>query len=334
VNILQSPNGNQSWRVDCYGDYRQDSQFDEFETFTGIPLFVLSRADFSFKGQPFFPFIREYRPQDDRSRPFGIGASDSFDIFLVGDSQTFAWIELILAGGERIHYDRTSIGAGFTNAEFLARNSLGNPFSLSTLRWNGNGWDLTTRGGWTYTFPSSGPQRTWQQGALIGLHSDSGGTFSLQRNGTSDLQEIHTPGGESLEFKYDSAHRITSGTESSGKAIQYEYDAKGRLAHVHDSRSGDEFYEYDPANRLTTVRDGRHRPLLVNTYGFLGEIQSQTLADGEKLLYESGYDQNHKLQSLKLTLPNGYTILWQLTRYGFTRSWPEPPANDGAEIHR
>jgi YD repeat-containing protein len=333
VNILQSPIGNQSWRVDCYGDYRQDSQFERFETFTSVPLLVLSRADFSFKGQPFFPFVREYRPQDDRSRPFGIGASNSFDIFPVGDSQTFAWLELILAGGERIHYTRTSIGTGLTNAKFLASRSLGNPFSLSTLHWNGNGWDLATRDGWTYTFPSSGPDRTWQESALIGLNSNSGSKFSLKRNSTNDLLEVHVPGGESLELKYDAAHRITSGTESSGKAMEYEYDGMGRLVHVHDSQTGDEFYEYDPANRLMAVRDGKHRLLLANKYGYLGEIQSQTLADGEKFIYENGYDQDHKLQSLKLILPNGYTILWQLTRNAFIRSWPQLPANDGAVNH-
>jgi hypothetical protein len=79
------------------------------------------------------------------------------------------------------------------------------------------------------------------------------------------------------------------------------------------------------------VRNAQHRPLLVNIYGFLGEIQSQTLANGDKLLYESGYDENHKLVSLKLTLPNCYTILWQLTRNGFVRSWPRPPDQAGAD---
>jgi YD repeat-containing protein len=102
---------------------------------------------------------------------------------------------------------------------------------------------------------------------------------------------------------------------------------------VRDSQNGGEFYEYDPVNRLVAVRNAQHQPLLVNTYGFLGEILSQTLADGEKVQYESGYNQDHRLMSLKLTLPNGYTILWQLTRNGFVRSWPQPPADAGTGLH-
>jgi YD repeat-containing protein len=325
VSILQGPTGKQVWRLGCINDTQADGRLERFETYTGVPLFVMSHADFSFRGEPSFPFIRKYRPQDNRSRAFGIGATDSFDIFPAGDSQTFSWIELILAGGERIHYDRTSFGTGYANAELRARSDLGNPFSLSTMAWNGNGWDLATRDGWIYTFPSSGPDRTWQQSALIGIHSAPGKTFSIQRNKASDLQAVRAPSGESIEFASDKADRITSGKESSGHAIQYEYDAAGRLVHVRDSQTGEEFYEYDPANRLIAIRDGDHHPLLVNTYGFLGEIQSQTLANGDKLLYESGYDENHKLVSLKLTLPNRYTILWQLTRSGFVRSWPQPP---------
>ena len=100
VTILQGPNGKQGWRLGCINESEGDGRFERFETFTGVPLFVMSRVDFSFKGQPSFPFVRKYRPHDDRSRPFGIGATDSFDIFPVGDSQTFAWIELILEGGE------------------------------------------------------------------------------------------------------------------------------------------------------------------------------------------------------------------------------------------
>jgi YD repeat-containing protein len=332
VTIFQGSNGKQRWRLGCTSDNREDARFETFETYTSVPLLVMSRTDFSFKEQPFFPFVRKYRPQDDRSRPFGIGATDSFDIFPVGDSQTFAWIELILTSGQRIHYARTSLGAGVADAKFRAASSLGNPFSLSALKWNGDGWDLTTKDGWTYKFPSSGPDRTWQQGALIGLRSVTGKTFAIQRNHTGDLQEVRAPDGESIEFTYDAMHRITSGRQSSGHAIQYEYDAAGRLVHVRDSQNDDEFYEYDPVNRLVTVRNAQHQPLLVNTYGFLGEILSQTLADGEKVQYESGYSQDHQLMALKLTLPNGYTILWQLTRNGFVRSWPQPPADAGAGL--
>jgi YD repeat-containing protein len=325
VTILQGPNGKQSWRLGCINDAQGDGRFERFENYTGVPLFEMARADFSFPEEPSFRFIRKYRPKDNRSRAFGIGATDSFDCGLVGDSQTFSWIELVLADGKRVHYTRTSRGTDYANSQFRARSSLGDPFSRSYLAWIDNGWDLTTTDGWTYRFPASSPDSTWQQGALTGLRSASGEAFSIRRNAASDLQEVRSPSGESIQFTIDAMHRITSGTEASGHAIQYEYDSAGRLAHVHDSQNGDEFYEYDSLNRLITVRNAQHRPLLVNAYGDLGEIQSQTLANGERLQYESGYDENQKLASLKLTLPNGYTILWQLTRNGFVRSWPKPP---------
>jgi len=334
VAILQSPNGKQGWRLGCINDAQGDSRFERFENYTGVPLFVMAHADFSFQEEPPFRFIRKYRPKDNRSRSFGIGAMTSFDSYLVGDSQTFAWIELILADGKRVHYARTSLGSGYASAEFRARNSLGDPFSRSTLAWVDNGWDLVTMDGWTCRFPASGPDRTWQQGALTGLRSASGETFSIRRNIASDLQEVRAPNGETIEFTNDAMHRITSGTESSGHAIQYEYDKAGRLVHVHDSQNGEEFYEYDSMNRLTTVRNAQHRPLLVNEYGDMGEIRSQTLADGEKLLYESGYDENQKLASLKLTLPNGYTILWQRTRDGFIRYLPKPSTDGSAGLGR
>jgi YD repeat-containing protein len=285
----------------------------------------MSRADFSFAGQPSFPFVRKYRPQDDRSRGFGIGATDSFDIFPVGDSQTFSWMELILADGARIHYNRISPGTGYANARLRAGSYMGNGFSLSSLAWNGNGWDLGTIDGWTYQFPSSGPDRTWQQSALSSIHSSSGEMFAVQRSDSGDLRELRAPGGESIEFTCDAMHRITSAKSSSGRTVSYEYDAAGRLAHVHDAQNGDEFYEYDAANRLTFVLDAQHRLRLLNTYGYLGEMESQTLADGRKLLYESGYDESHRLDYLKLTLPNAYTIEWRLTRNGLTRSWPQAP---------
>jgi len=109
VTIIQGPGRKQSWRLNCISDPPGDPRFEMFETYPAIPLFVMSRADFSFAGQPSFPFIRKYRPQDDRSLAFGIGATDSFDIYPVGDSQTFSAMELILADGGRVHYDLSLI---------------------------------------------------------------------------------------------------------------------------------------------------------------------------------------------------------------------------------
>jgi hypothetical protein len=70
--------------------------------------------------------------------------------------------------------------------------------------------------------------------------------------------------------------------------------------------------------------------LLVNVYDDMGEIRSQTLADGRRLLYENGHDEKHNIDDVKLTLPDGYVIRWILTRNGFKRFWPEPRTNDVA----
>ena len=324
VTIIQGPGGRQSWRLGCIDNPPADPRLEVFETYPDIPLFVLSRADFSFAGQHSFPFVRKYRPQEDRSLAFGIGSTDSFDIYPVGDSETFSAMELLLADGARVHYDRISPGSSYSDAKLRARSYLGSPFSLSSIAWNGHGWDLATLDGWTYEFPSSGPDRTWQQSSLIGIRSNSGQTFVVRRTDTGDLRELRAPDGESVQFTCDSMHRIKEASSSSGRAVSYEYDTAGRLVHMHDAQNGDESYEYDEANRLTSVLNAQGRPLLINKYGYLGEIQSQTLADGSSLVYNSGYDENHRMDYLKLTLPNGYRIEWQLTRNGYTRTWPQP----------
>lgn len=333
VTIIQGPGGRQSWRLGCIDDPPADPRFEAFETYPDIPLFVLSRTDFSFASQHSFSFVRKYRPQEDSSLAFGVGSTDSFDIYPVGDSQTFSAMELLLADGARIHYDRISPGSSYSDAKLRARSYMGSPFSLSSIAWNGHGWDLATLDGWTYEFPSSGPDRTWQQSSLIGIRSNSGQAFVVRRTDSGDLRELRAPDGESVQFTCDSMHRIKEASSSSGRTVSYQYDTAGRLTHVQDPQNGDESYQYDQANRLTSVLDAQGRPLLINKYGYLGEIQSQTLADGSSLVYNAGYNENHRMDYLKLTLPNGYTIEWQLTRNGFTRSWPQPPRRLDASAH-
>lgn len=285
---------------------------------------MLARTDFPFDRQSDLSFVRKYRPQDDRSRSFGIGGNDSFDIFPGGDSQTFSSIDLFLADGGRVHFARVSRGTGYADAKLHAGTYMGSPFSQSRLEWNGNGWDLITAGGWTYKFPSSGPERSPQQSALLHVETGSG-AISIQRNSAGALQRAVAPDGSWIDFTCDSMNRVVRAQHSSGRAIRYEYDAAGRLTHVDDSENGGESYTYDPVNRLTAVLDSTGRPLLVNTYGYLGEVTSQTLADHRTLRYEYGFDENQKSNEVTFTDDHGYVTRWMRGRDGFYESLPRPP---------
>jgi YD repeat-containing protein len=323
-SITQGPHGRQSWSADCTSDPPNDSRFETFQNYTDITLFVLARTDFPFERQRDLSFVRKYRPQDDRSRSFGIGGNDSFDIFPVGDSQTFSSLDLILEDGGRVHFDRVSRGTGYADAKLRTGTYMGSPFSQSRLEWNGNGWDLRTVGGWTYKFPSSGPERSPQQSAL--LHIETGaGAISITRDSIGALMRAQMPDGSWINFTCDPMNRVVLARHSSGRAIRYEYDATGRLTHIRDSENGEESYTYDPVNRLTAVLDSTGRPLLVNTYGYLGEVTSQTLADHRTLRYAYGFDQNQKSNEVTFTDDRGYVTRWMRGRDGFYGSLPRAP---------
>jgi YD repeat-containing protein len=324
-SITQGPHGRQSWRTDCTGDPPTDSRFETFENYTDITLLVMARTDFPFDSQRYLSFIRKYRPQDNRSRSFGIGGNDSFDIFPAGDSQTFSTIDLILADGGRVYFNRVSRGTGYADAKLRADGVyMGTPFNQSHLEWNGNGWDLKTVDGWTYKFPSSGPDRSAQQSALLRVETGAG-AISIQRNSAGALQRAEAPDGSWINFTCDSKNRVILAQHSSGHAIRYEYDSGGRLTHVVDSADGEEFYQYDPVNRLTSVLDSKGRSLLVNTYGYLGEVTSQTLADHRKLRYEYGFDEKERCDEVDCTDDHGYVTRWMRGRDGFYGSLPQPP---------
>src|SRR5207249_734651 len=67
---------------------------DPVDLFTG--LFVLQKTDLALPDVISLALTRTYRPADNRSRPFGIGATHPYDIFLVGDTFPYTYLDLIL----------------------------------------------------------------------------------------------------------------------------------------------------------------------------------------------------------------------------------------------
>jgi YD repeat-containing protein len=308
VTVWLGPNNKQSVRVSCQDSSPLDSRFESFTSYASVPLLVMSRNDFTFSGYPELPFLRQSRAQDERSRSFGMGATDSFDTLIVGDSSTFATVDLVRPDGQQILYRRYSTGTSYVDAKLAAPSLPGNPFGLSKLAWNGNGWDLARKDGWTEVFPSCGPTSTWQQCALVGVRSATGANFKVERTRTRDIETITAPDGGWVKFTVDANRRITAAQSNTGRTVTYDYDNAGRLAHVNDGASGDEYYQYDALNQLTAVLNAQRQAILTNRYGPRGEVESQTLADGSKIRYVSRFDDSRRLTFLQLVLPNGYSI--------------------------
>jgi hypothetical protein len=57
-----------------------------------------------------------YRQNDSGSRAFGIGSSHSYELFLVGDTNPYTFMDLILPDGGRIHFVRTTRTATATRS--------------------------------------------------------------------------------------------------------------------------------------------------------------------------------------------------------------------------
>src|SRR5437899_1396970 len=116
-------------------------------------LFVLRKTDLSVPdGIMPVSLTRTYRPGDTRSRGFGIGASHSYDFFIVGDKVPYTYIDLILPDGGRIHYSLLSEATSFGDAVY-EHTATQTRFYKTRISWNGGGWDLKFNDGTLYKFP-------------------------------------------------------------------------------------------------------------------------------------------------------------------------------------
>ena len=88
----------------------------------GSGLFVQSHTDLSVGGFGSLSLSRTYRPDDTRSRAFGIGASHIYDMYLVGSTFPYTFMDLVGPDGSRIHFNRTSAGTGWSDAVFAAES--------------------------------------------------------------------------------------------------------------------------------------------------------------------------------------------------------------------
>jgi RHS repeat-associated protein len=246
-------------------------------------LFVYNKADLELPDVIPINLTRTYRPNDSWSRPFGIGATHLYEMFIGGDGNAYGstqYIDLILPSGVRIHF--TGVGPGPNYSTYLHSSSntawYGAVISQPTPSVN----YLQTRDGTTYTFPESLGLVNPGCQALNGITDRNGNQLIIKRNGDANctIAQITSPNGRSIQFVYDSSYRITTATDNIGRQVQYSYDASGRLSIVTDANGGVWVYNYDSLNRMTTIEDPRQITYLTNVYDDNGMLQYQYQADG------------------------------------------------------
>jgi RHS repeat-associated protein len=248
--------------------------------------FVYTKTDLALPDILPIALTRTYIANDSRSRSFGIGTTNSYDILMVGDTNPWTYQELILADGARIRFDRISSGTGFADATYVHTSSRG-AFYGAVITRKSVGWTLTLKDGTKYDLPEAFQQTKPFCQAIIGITDRFGNHITLDRDTVNNCQltKITSSNGRFITLAHDAQGRITQATDNIGRNVFYTYDAAGRLSTVTDANSGVTTYTYDDQNRMLTIRDARNIVYLTNQYDSAGRVIQQTEADTGTYLF-------------------------------------------------
>lgn len=328
VTIYDGPGDKLLWKMQYTESTLPDTATQTFFADAGVGLIIQRKADFVFEDEPELQFTRVHRNQDDRSRAFGIGGSDSFEIFLGG--QMGIAIDLIMEDGVRIHYTHVPPQAGQTGDTYQTGWNWKERFENTQAVFDGKTWRIKTTDGWTYMFPYTPHALPQNVTVLTGFLDPAGNEYKMERDSFGGLTSISSPPGKWLHFENDSQHRITRITSSQDRMMRYQYDAGGRMIRATDSQGHIDFYTYDDKAQMITAAHGTGKPFLINGYFPDGYIKSQVMGDGNKFEYSYFRRERNVIYESLILDPNGLETYVQYVRGGYLRSLPSP-AHRGRE---
>jgi YD repeat-containing protein len=252
---------------------------------------------------------RTYHAWDRDIRAFGVGMNHPYDICPTGTRFPYTYMDLNLEDGNVVYLPRISKGTGYADAVFRHDRS-SSEFYGAQIAWNGNGWTMTFRDGRKIYFPEAYHARNFAQGAPIEMVDAEGHRIQLKRDKVRNLEELISPSGHTIRFKYD-GDRIVEAVDDAGHLRRYSYDQFERLIDVADGARVLYHFEYRSAASgansdpwlLSTVIDGDWNVLLRIKY-VNERVSEQILADGEKYGYEYKLKGKEVLQTT-VTLPSG-----------------------------
>ncbi|MCC6175189.1 MAG: hypothetical protein IT305_07805, partial [Chloroflexi bacterium] len=211
-------------------------------------LFILEKTDLALPDTTPLALTRTYRPNDSQSRPFGIGATHPYEIFLWttmanGGWQDYTKVWLVLPDGARVYYPRISPGTGWTDAVF-ENTDAPTAYYKSRITYRSWGWDLTFQDGTVYRFGDNAPLQ-WMRDRYGNLTRILRTGTDAYGNGTGQITRVISPNGRWIAFTYGTGNRVSQAMDNLGRTVGYTYDGSGRLTKVTDPAGGETEYTYD-----------------------------------------------------------------------------------------
>ena len=286
-----------------------DSPINEFAVDLHSGRFILRQTDLFIPDVMPLSLTRTYITWDYHSRAFGVGANHPYDICPTGTRFPYTYQNLNLEDGYEVYMPRISKGTGYADAVFRHAQT-SSEFYGAQDAWNGDGWTLTLRDGSKIFFPEAYFAKNFAQGAPTEMRDAEGHSIRLKRDKVRNLEELISPSGHTIAFKYD-GDRIIEADDDAGYIRKYSYDPSGHLETVSDGSRILYRLEYqhllneagyDPW-LLTAILDGDWRLILRNKY-LWGRVSEQRLASGEVYRYEYQLNGREVLQTTVI-LPSG-----------------------------
>ena len=289
---------------------RQNSPVNEFAVDLHTGMFLLRQTDIFVPDVLPLALTRTYRVWESRNRAFGVGANHPYDICPTGTRFPYTYMDLNLADGRQVRFDRISKGTGYADAVFR-HSATSSEFYGAQIAWNGNGWTLTFRDQQRMLFPDSYYARNCAQGAPIEIRDGEGHEVQLKRDPVRNLRQLISPSGRTITFQYDDLDRIIEAADDAGHIRKYSY-AYGHLQTVSDGEHVLYEFEYqillkaagyDPY-LMTSVKNGNGKELLRNWYSDRSRVSMQRLGNGEVYHYDYLFNQRNEIVETIVTMPD------------------------------
>jgi YD repeat-containing protein len=291
----------------CSTPTEHKTPVDRFEIDLRYGSFVLRHTDLYLNDMFEVPLTRSYCSSDwVHSNPvhaFGRNSNHPYDIVPLGTRNPYTYQMILLEDGDFLYFDRISKGTGYADAVYQ-HTETSTRFYKAAQSWNGNGWTTKLTDGSEIHFPESYNAKNAAQGAPTEMRDAGGNVLELHRDGRRNLQEIKTPHGHWIRFKYDDPSRIIRAEDDAGRWVRYSYSPDGMLADVISFSGRERHYRYDGL-RMTQVTDEKDRILLRNWYFPWGALKKQQFGNTRILSYDYDWASGrHNAESAIVTFPD------------------------------